>query len=444
MNTNKKPNTFKQVILGLFSAICISAYLFAGYIIVDKGMDIYHELENYTAGRIENKNKADDDNKVADNKINDEGKSDKNKDKSDTDKSKKSNKTNNEAKHALKEVGDISVNDYYQIIPNIVEKTSPSIVTISSIVEQNPSSFYIFRQGGGGTGSGIIFKEDNKNIYIVTNYHVVKGHDRLEVILNNKSVSKAELIGYNSLDDIAVIKVAKKDLEHKEDVLIATLGTSDNLRVGESVIAIGNPLGVEHSLTVTSGIISALDRQIGFRDGSNQSNLIQTDAAINPGNSGGALLNIKGEVIGINNGKYVSESVEGIGFAIPIDKAKSNIDKILENKKGEDIAYKIDDDRAVIGIKMSDINAEINQSTGMTFGVYIVDVVENSGAKEAGVKKGDIIYGLNGAKVVNSKDLIIQLSRYKAGDTITLNVLRENGLINIDVKLSSYKDIKKD
>ncbi len=328
-----------------------------------------------------------------------------------------------------------------QLIPNIVKKVSPSIVTINNIINKQPDLFQ-FQGRAGGTGSGIIIKADKKELLIATNYHVVNGHSKLEVVLSDGEKVPAELLGYSSLEDIAVLSVKVKDIKNqKENIVVATLGNSNNIEVGEMAIAIGNPLGEKFSSTVTSGIISALGRSISFNDGATQSNLIQTDAAINPGNSGGALLNLKGEVIGINNGKYVSESVEGIGFAIPINDAKENIESILAKRDGKDTAFATDENRPMLGVTISDIDANINYKTGMTFGVYVNEVMKNSGAMEAGIKKGDIIYGINNTTVKNSKDLFMQMSKFKAGDKVTTDILRDNELITLEVKLYSLKQI---
>lgn len=329
-----------------------------------------------------------------------------------------------------------------QLIPSIVKTVSPSIVTINNIMEFK-SPFGQF--GGdqvGGTGSGIIVKADKKEVLIATNFHVVEGNKELEVILQNGDTAKAKLLGYNSLEDIAVLSVKTSKLEtNLKDIVVANLGDSDKIEVGEMVIAIGNPLGSEFSSTVTSGIISALGREINFNDGVAQNNLIQTDAAINPGNSGGALLNLKGEVIGINNGKYVAESVEGIGFAIPINDASNNIKTIIAKRNGQDVSFEIDENRPMLGVTISDIDENLNYQTGLTFGVYVKGVSEGSGAYKAGIKAGDVIYGINNITVKNTKELFNQMSKFKVGDIVKVDILRENELLSVDVELYSYGEI---
>ncbi len=336
----------------------------------------------------------------------------------------------------------LSPTESKQLIPSIVKTASPSIVTINNIIEYN-SPFGEF--GGdqvGGTGSGIIVKADNKEVLIATNFHVVDGSKELEVKFQNGDLARAKLLGYNSLEDIAVLSVKTVDLETSlENIVVANLGDSDKIEVGEMVIAIGNPLGSEFSSTVTSGIISALGRAINFNDGVTQNNLIQTDAAINPGNSGGALLNLRGEVIGINNGKYVSESVEGIGFAIPINEASKNIKTIIAKRNGGDVSFEIDENRPMLGVTISDIDENLNYQTGLTFGVFVKGVSKGSGAYEAGIKAGDVIYGINNTTVKNTKELFNQMSGFKVGDVVKVDILRDSELISVNVKLYSYGEI---
>ncbi len=338
----------------------------------------------------------------------------------------------------------ISPSQSKQLIPSIVKGASPSIVTINNIMEFKSPFSQFGEEHIGGTGSGIIVKADEKEVLIATNYHVVDDSKELEVKFQNGDIAKATLLGYNSLEDIAVLSVRTKDLESDLDkIVVAHLGDSDKIEVGEMVIAIGNPLGSEFSSTVTSGIVSALGREINFNDGITQNNLIQTDAAINPGNSGGALLNLNGEVIGINNGKFVSESVEGIGFAIPINEASKNIKTIIAKRNGQDVSFEIDENKPMLGVRISDIDENLNYQTGLTFGVYVKGVNEKSGAYEAGIKVGDVIYGINNTTVKNTKELFIQMSNFKVGDIVKVDILRENELISVDVTLYSYGEIMK-
>ncbi len=346
----------------------------------------------------------------------------------------------NESDRAFSKAPTIVLENENQLIPTIVKSASPSIVTIENIVEMNNTPFPVY--DGGGTGSGIIFEATKDEILIVSNNHVTSGDGKLEVIFMGGEKAPAKLLGYNSLKDVAVLSVDIGDVSDDIEISLAQFGDSEEVQIGEMVVAIGNPLGTEFSSTVTSGIISALEREIDFNDGSNQTNLIQTDAAINPGNSGGALLNSNGEVIGINNGKYVAEAVEGIGFAIPINDAKKEIKKILDSRDGSDVAFNLSDDRPVLGVTIQDIDQQINYETGMTFGVYVVEVSKNSGAYEAGIKVGDIIYGMNGSKIRNKRDLFAQMAELNVGDTVNVDILRDDELISLKVRLYSLKDIE--
>ena len=328
-------------------------------------------------------------------------------------------------------------------IANIAQEVSPAIVTIASYSDQTPGGFFE-NSGGfyGGTGSGIIFKAEGNELLIVTNYHVIEGASKLEVIFHDGSEIEAEALGYNSRLDVAVLSVPLDQADaHLDEIVLATFGDSDDVRVGELAIAIGNPLGPDYALTVTSGIISALGRDISIDQNTTQVNLIQTDAAINPGNSGGALLDSNGNVIGINSAKYVAESVEGIGFAIPINDASNTINEILESRTGADLAYELAEDRAFLGVGIRDIDSAINQETGMTFGVYITEVYPNSGAAEAGIQVKDILYSINGDRINNVTELFYVLENAVVGDTITIELVRDNDLLEVEAALYSYKEV---
>jgi serine protease Do len=328
-------------------------------------------------------------------------------------------------------------------IATIAQEVSPAIVTIASYADQVPSGlFESFGNFYSGTGSGIVFKAEENELLIVTNYHVIQGANKLEVIFSDGSSIEAEALGYNSRMDIAVLAVPLDEAnDHLDDIVIASFGNSDDVQVGELAVAIGNPLGPDYALTVTAGIISSLGRDISIDQHTPHVNLIQTDAAINPGNSGGALLNAYGEVIGINSAKYVDESVEGIGFAIPVNDAMTTIDQILTNREGRDLAYELADDRAFLGVGISDITAQINAETGMTFGVYITQVYPGSGAEEADIQVGDIIYSINGDRIQNVTELFSVLDSASVGDTLLVELVRNNQLIETHAPLYSYKDV---
>jgi len=336
-----------------------------------------------------------------------------------------------------------SNNNPTSTISTIANEVSPAIVTIASYSDQTPSGIFEgFGNFYGGTGSGIIFKAEENNLLIVTNYHVIEGANRLEIIFHDGSVIDAEALGYNSRMDIAVLSVPLDLVNaHLDNIVLASFGDSDDVAIGDLAVAIGNPLGPEYALTVTAGIISALGRDISIDQNTTQVNLIQTDASINPGNSGGALLNGSGNVIGINSAKYVDESVEGIGFAIPINDAMATIDQILESRSGTDLAYELSDDRAFLGVGIQNIDAAINAETGMTFGVYITEVYPGSGAAEAGLIPSDIIYGIDGNRIENVQELFTVLDTAEVGDILSLEVLRNDELIVLDAPLYSYKDV---
>lgn len=327
-------------------------------------------------------------------------------------------------------------------IATIAEEVGPSIVTIASYSENTPGGFFGDSGYYGGTGSGIAFRIVDDQLLVVTNYHVIEGANELDVIFNDGSKVSATPIGYDSRMDIAVLSLPLEDVKANIDnIVLAGFGDSDTVRIGELAVAIGNPLGAEYASTVTAGIISALGRDIAIDQNTTQVNLIQTDAAINPGNSGGALLNAKGEVIGINSAKYVDESVEGIGFAIPINDAAEVIDSIIANPNGADIAYELSDDRAFLGVQISDITTEIYNDTGMRFGIYITGVIPHSGAAEAGIQEGDIIYSINDKQVRNVQALFNVLDSAEVGDIIEIALLRDDDIVTVEAKLYSHKEV---
>ncbi len=291
----------------------------------------------------------------------------------------------------------------------IAKRVGPAVVGITGIVEGYMSIF------GGSTqsqaqGSGIILSSDG---YIVTNNHVVEGTSSIQVVLNTGSEYEATTVGADVQTDLAVIKI-----EPKEELTVATLGDSNKMEVGERVVAIGNPMGVEFFGSVTQGIISAVNRSINVNN--RTMNLIQTDAAINSGNSGGALINAYGEVIGINSVKVSSTGVEGMGFAIPISEANPIIADLLEHGyvKG----------RPVIGVSTRDVNEYMSKSYSWPIGVQVMEVTSQA-AKDAGLSQGDIITAVNGEKVQTGEQLNKIKDKYKPGDTLKLDIFKyETGL----------------
>jgi serine protease Do len=285
------------------------------------------------------------------------------------------------------------------VVP-IATKVSPSIVAIS--MKTRSTDFFGRVVQGQGTGSGIII--DNQG-HIVTNNHVVEGAQDMTVILHDGKELKATLVGTDPQTDLAVIKVDPANLT------VAELGDSSKLQVGELAVAIGSPMGTDYAGSVTAGIISGLNRKVSVGD--NTIKLIQTDAAINPGNSGGALVNSQGQVIGINTVKFASTTVEGMGFAIPIDVAKPIIQDLINNKK---IA------RPYLGISGQTITKEMADQNNVPQGVYVIDVVALSGADRAGIKKGDIITKLDGKKLLTIEDLIEAIKTHKVGDVVQVEI----------------------
>ena len=306
----------------------------------------------------------------------------------------------------------------------VVAEVMPAMVIIHNNYTASANFFgYTQTQEATASGSGIIVGENDSELLVATNYHVIEGADTLEVIFNDDSTVEAVVKGTNSDMDLAVIAVMLDDIssDTRSSIKVATLGDSDGLTLGEPAIAIGNALGYGQS--VTTGVISALDRQVELDDGSSRS-FIQTDAAINPGNSGGALLNLQGEVIGINSNKIGGDTVEGMGYAIPISAAKPIIEKLMN----EETKIKVsDEERGYIGISGVSVTSDVSQVYGLPQGVYIAEVSNNGGAQAAGIEKGDVIVGFDGNEITSMDDLQTRLQYYKQGTTVTVTVMRQNG-----------------
>ena len=315
----------------------------------------------------------------------------------------------------------IDVSDLVEeVMPSVVAITNTSTVTYSSIWGRQES------YDSESCGSGIIIGQDEDYIYISSNNHVVEGADTLTVQFVDDTTVEAEVQGTAPSVDLAVIKVRISEIEKQTlDVIkVASIGDSTQLLVGDSAIAIGNALGYGQS--VTTGVISALGRSVTVEDDYGNviinNNLIQTDAAINPGNSGGALLNVKGEVIGINSVKYAETGVEGFGFAIPMEDAYPIIAQLIETgtSNGGQTAY--------LGIKGQDVTSDISQVYSMPEGVYIYEVIEGGAADEAGLSRGDIVDSIGGESVKTMTELQALLRNYEAGDEVEITFYRlENG-----------------
>ena len=301
---------------------------------------------------------------------------------------------------------------------SMVENVMPSIVSITSIVEQkiNYGFFGSSTQEAEGAGSGIIIGQNDSELLVVTNYHVIEDAKSISVGFIDESDGAATVKGYDSDADLAVVAVSLKELsaDTKAAIKVAVLGKSSALKVGEPAIAIGNALGYGQS--VTAGYVSALDREVALTD--KTMTLLQTDAAINPGNSGGALLNIKGEVIGINTVKYSDTTVEGMGYAIPIDTAAPIINALMTKEVVPE------SQQAYLGITGTNITESYAQQLNLPEGIYIRAVQENSPADNGGLHAGDIITKFNGNSISSMENLIAKLESYRAGDEITLSIKR--------------------
>lgn len=314
-------------------------------------------------------------------------------------------------------------------VTEVVKAVMPSMVSVSNKYIETTSFWgQEFSSEGVSSGSGIIVGENDTELLLVTNYHVVEDATELTVQFCDGSQALAQMKGSDSDKDLAVIAVKLEDIESDtmDAIAIATLGDSDELTVGEPVIAIGNALGYGQS--VSTGVVSALDRPIAVSSVSTQSGeqgdteintFIQTDAAINPGNSGGALLNMKGEVIGINSNKIGGTAVEGMGYAIPISDASPIIEELMNKPTQVDEANK-----GYLGITGIDVVAEYSEIYGMPQGVYVSSVSEGTGAAAAGLVRGDIITALNGVEVESMNDLENELSYYAAGTTVELTIMQ--------------------
>ena len=327
----------------------------------------------------------------------------------------------------------------------VAQASMPSVVAITTVsVQEIPSFFgYSSRQyKSASTGSGIIVGDNDDELLIATNNHVVDGATTLSVCfigddvanaetetvnagdngdLNVEDAVSAKIKGTDADNDLAVVAVKKSDIP--EDTLnqikIAQIGSSDELAVGQQVVAIGNALGYGQS--VTSGWISALNRTISTDDGTNSTGLIQTDAAINPGNSGGALLNMKGELIGINSAKYADSAVEGMGYAIPISKAKPILEELMNRETRE----KVDSSKkGYLGVSLASLTTEAIEMYNMPTGAFVRSVEDDSPAQEAGICKGDIIVKFDGQKVSDGDDLLDKLQYYKSGEKIEAVIAR--------------------
>ena len=367
VSRKKKIKTVSKVIGALLCCAAISAASIGGYITVTGG--------NYSNGAISQSSDSDKaDEKGADNS---------------------------------KSLIELSSKQNALSVPNIVKKVTPSVVGVSSIMSE-----------GTQTGTGIIMTKEG---YIITNCHVVDGASKVSVVLNDKKEYGALVVGTDSKTDLAVLKI-----QADETLTPAEFGSSDDLVVGELAIAIGNPLGLEFSGSVTSGIISALNREVTIED--KEFTLIQTDAAINPGNSGGPLVNSYGQVIGITSAKISTSYAEGMGFAIPINSAIDIVDELIKN------GYVTG--RPLIGLSGEDIDEMMSKFYNIPQGVYVRIVTSDSPAEKAGIRVGDVIIGANGKEITSMDELNKIKEEFKPGDSIKLTVYREGQKLELSLTLA--------
>lgn len=342
---------------------------------------------------------------------------------------KKSDDSKDDSKDESTAKGSLDVSD-------IVEAAMPSIVSITTKSVEEVQNYYgMFGQYGAyspsqeqevqGSGSGIIIGKNDSELLIATNYHVVEGAETLSVGFCDSTACEAKVKGYDSEKDLAVVAVSLNDIDSDtmDAITIATIGNSDDLKVGAQVVAIGNALGYGQS--VTTGIVSAKNRQLNSddtvgdydSDSNSATNLIQTDAAINPGNSGGALLNMNGEVVGINSAKLASTEVEGIGYAIAI----SDVTDTLESLMNEETRDKVDN-HGVLGITVQSVDSEVSEAYGVPEGVLVRDVTEGGAADKAGIEAKTIITKFAGKVVTTKEQLVDFLSYYEPGEDVELTI----------------------
>ena len=359
----------------------------------------------------------------------------------------------------------------YGVVAGVAKAVMPSIVAITSVSIQEIPNYFGFGFGYGyreypstGSGSGIIVGENEEELLIATNNHVVEGASTLSVCfigndvvdaeketeaiasgygdINVENAISAKIKGTDSDNDLAVIAVKKSDIpaDTMSRIKIAKLNDTDDPVVGEQVVAIGNALGYGQSVTV--GYISALNRTLTDSDGDVTSDLIQTDAAINPGNSGGALLNMQGEVIGINSAKYAADTVEGMGYAIPIAKAEP----ILEELMSRETRDRVEDEEkaAFLGVGFADLSSDARQMYGIPAGAFVARVYSGGAADQAGMMKGDVIEKLDGQKISGKTDLQEKLKYYSAGEKVEIQIARFTGMeyeeLTLNVTFGSRAD----
>ena len=329
-------------------------------------------------------------------------------------------------------------------VTQVVEAVMPACVSITNNFTQTVQDFWgqTYSQDETASGSGIIIGENEQELLIVTNNHVVDSTEQLYVQFIDGETVEAQVKGTDASADLAVVAVKLDTIANstKQEICIARMGDSDSLKIGEPAIAIGNALGYGQS--VTTGVISALNRKIEGSNSEEGTSLIQTDAAINPGNSGGALLNMRGEVIGINSNKIGGSSIEGMGYAIPISTARPIIEDLMERQTRTKYS---EEERGYLGISCINVTSDLSENFSMPQGIFVAQVYSGTGAEAAGLVRGNIVVAFDGVTVQNQEELTKQMQYYKAGESveITIMVNSANGYQqkNVTVTLSSYDQI---
>lgn len=303
---------------------------------------------------------------------------------------------------------------------SIVDEAMKSIVSISTTQQINYQFYgYDSSYESEGAGSGVIIGKSDSELMIITNNHVISEADTINVNFCDGVSVEGDIKGVNNSADLAIVAVSLENIEQStlNSIKVAVIGDSDSIKAGDEVIAIGNALGYGQS--VTKGIVSALDKSVKSSDEEEMTGLIQTDAAINPGNSGGALLNSNGELIGINVAKYSGDTIEGIGFAIPITSSNDVIEDLMSRETRHKVS---DSDRGYLQVSVSEVSEEANEIYGIPVGVYIQDVIKDGAADKAGIKAGDVIIEFNGVDISSYDDLQTELSYFEAGEETTLKI----------------------
>ena len=329
-------------------------------------------------------------------------------------------------------------------VTQVVEAVMPACVSITNNFTQTVQDFWgqTYSQDETASGSGIIIGENEQELLIVTNNHVVDSTEQLYVQFIDGETVEAQVKGTDASADLAVVAVKLDTIANstQQEICIARMGDSDSLKIGEPAIAIGNALGYGQS--VTTGVISALNRKIDSSNSEEGTSLIQTDAAINPGNSGGALLNMRGEVIGINSNKIGGSSIEGMGYAIPISTARPIIEDLMERQTRTKYS---EEERGYLGISCINVTSDLSENFSMPQGIFVAQVYSGTGAETAGLVRGNIVVAFDGVTVQNQEELTKQMQYYKAGESveITIMVNSANGYQqkNVTVTLSSYDQI---